>query len=110
MAPNRRRIIWRRKICSSSRFCWMRPEYSVRAEALLRAGSRVLETQSFAAPVLLAALDLRERGVMKFQVPAPRLVRCYEKLRTGYYPRAVFTQGEGPGVTVCEGATCRRFE
>jgi len=85
-------------------------EYSVRAAVLLRAGSRVLETQSFAAPVLLAALDLHERGVMEVQVPTAAAGFMLEKLRTAYYPRAVFTQGEGPGVTVCEGGTCRRFE
>jgi hypothetical protein len=85
-------------------------EYSVRAEALLRAGSRLLETRPFAAPVLLAALDLRERGVMEFHVPAAAAGFVLEKLRAGYYPRAVFTRGEGPGVTVCEGATCRRFD
>lgn len=85
------------------------PDYAVRAEALLRAGSRMLETQVFAAPLLLAALDLHERGVMKFQVPAGAEPAVLEKLRTRYLPRAVFTQGEGDEVIVCEGVTCRMF-
>ena len=85
------------------------PEYTVRAEALLRAGSRILETQSFAAPLLLAALDLHERGVMKFQVPADAGAEVLKTLRTSYFPRAVFTPGAGNEVTVCEGVTCRRF-
>ena len=45
------------------------PPHAARAENLLRAGARMLETQPFACPLLLAALDLHERGVMKFQVP-----------------------------------------
>lgn len=85
------------------------PDYAVRAEALLRAGSRVLETQVFSAPMLLAALDLLERGVMKFQVPAAAEPDVLEKLRTSYFPRAVFTPGDGREVIVCEGATCRMF-
>ena len=85
------------------------PEYARRAEALLRAGSRVLETQSFAAPLLLAALDLHERGVMKFQIPESPAAEVVAKLRAAYFPRAVYTPGAGGGVTVCEGVTCRIF-
>jgi hypothetical protein len=85
------------------------PEYAKRAEALLRAGSRVLETQSFAAPLLLAALDLHERGVMKFQIPEAAEADVLEILRTRYFPRAVFAPGAGGGVTLCEGVTCRPF-
>jgi uncharacterized protein YyaL (SSP411 family) len=85
------------------------PEYAKRAEALLRAGSRVLETQSFGAPLLLAALDLHERGVMKFQVPEAPAVEVLEKLRTSYFPRAVYERGGGNFVTLCEGVTCRIF-
>ena len=85
------------------------PQFAVRAEALLRAGSRVLETQAFAAPLLLAALDLHDRGVMKFQVPAAANAAVQETLRRTYFPRAVFTTGTGNEVTVCEGVTCRRF-
>ena len=76
---------------------------ALRAEALLRAGSRVLETQVFAAPLLLAAFDLHDRGVMKFQVPAAAEPEVLEKLRTRYFPRAVFARGEGNEVILCEG-------
>lgn len=86
------------------------PDYATRAEALLRAGSRVLETQSFAAPLLLSALDLRERGVMKFQLPEKLEPHVAENLRISYRPRAVFTAGEGSDVVLCEGVTCRLFE
>lgn len=86
------------------------PDHAMRAEALLRAGSRVLETQSFAAPLLLAALDLHERGVMKFQVARSAPSDVLGKLRDSYFPRAVFTAGaEGDEVIVCEGLTCRLF-
>lgn len=86
------------------------PDHAMRAEALLRAGSRVLETQSFAAPLLLAALDLHERGVMKFQVARSAPADVLGKLRDSYFPRAVFTAGaEGDEVIVCEGLTCRLF-
>jgi len=69
----------------------------------------MLENQSFACPLLLAALDLHERGVMKFQVPATPDGASLEKLRTSYLPRAVFTPGEGNDIIVCEGMVCRRF-
>jgi len=85
------------------------PEYKTRAEALLRAGSRVLETQPFAAPLLLAALDLHERGVMKFQVPKEVAGEVGEILKASYFPRAVFTLSGGKDVTVCEGVACRLF-
>ncbi len=86
------------------------PDYAVRAESLLRCGARVLEAQPFSAPVLLAALDLHGRGVMKFQcgdAPEPAVM---EKLRTSYVPRAVFTHGGGGSVTLCEGFTCRPWK
>ncbi|NJM38434.1 MAG: thioredoxin domain-containing protein [Akkermansiaceae bacterium] len=86
------------------------PEYTKRAEVLLRAGSRVLETQSFAVPLLLTALDLHERGVMKFQIPESPEAKIQEKLLTSYFPRAVYQPGEGAAVTVCEGVVCRLFE
>ena len=86
------------------------PVHAVRAGALLRAGARVLETRPFAAPTLLAALDLHQRGVMKFQVPAAAEPKVLELLRSSYLPRAVFTPGEGSSVTVCEGVTCRVFQ
>ena len=86
-----------------------RREHSARAMELLRAGSRMLEKQPFACPLLLAALDLHERGVMKFQVPAHADEKTLEKLRTFHLPRAVYAPGDGREVTVCEGVVCRRF-
>ncbi len=85
------------------------PDYAKRAEALLRAGSRVLETQPFAAPLLLAALDLHDRGVMKFQMPDSPSAESLEKLRATYFPRAVYAPGVGREVVLCEGVTCRIF-
>lgn len=86
------------------------PEYATRAEALLRAGSRVLETQAFAAPLLLAALDLQARGVMKFQVPESLAESVGEKLRMRYLPRAIYAPGVGQEVILCEGGRCRVFK
>lgn len=83
------------------------PAFAKRAEVLLRTGSRVLETRPFAVPILLGALDLFGRGVVKFQVPGGD---CPEKLRISYLPRAVFTKGEGEDVIVCEGMACRVWE
>lgn len=37
-------------------------KYRLRAESLIRAGSRILETQSFSCPTLVAAYDLLDRG------------------------------------------------
>jgi uncharacterized protein YyaL (SSP411 family) len=85
-------------------------QHAARAEDLLRAGSRMLETQSFACPLLLAALDLHDRGVMKFQVPAATDAKVLEKLRQTYLPRAVFAPGGGHEVIVCEGVVCRKFD
>ena len=86
-----------------------REAYAIRAENLLRAGARMLEKQAFACPLLLAALDLHERGVMKFQVPESADALVLEKLRTSHLPRAVFTSDHGREVILCEGVTCRRF-
>jgi uncharacterized protein YyaL (SSP411 family) len=86
------------------------PGHADRAEALLRAGARMLETQPFAGPLLLAALDLHDRGVMHFQIPAGAPAGMLEHLRKSYLPRAVFSPGEGTAVTVCEGNTCRVFK
>jgi uncharacterized protein len=83
--------------------------YAKRAEALLRAGSRHLETQPFGAPLLLAALDLCERGVMKFQIPNDPDPKLMDKFRTSYHPRAVRTRNHGSDFIVCDGASCRAF-
>jgi uncharacterized protein YyaL (SSP411 family) len=86
------------------------PGHAVRAEAILRAGARVLETQPFAAPLLLEALDLHERGVMKFQIPRSVPPAVLETLRRTYLPRAVFTvEGDGADVILCESGSCRRY-
>lgn len=86
------------------------PDYAKRAEVLLRAGSRVLETRPFAAPVLVAALDLRERGVTKFERPRQVEPELAERLRILYRPRAVHGVGEGTEILVCEGLACRVFK
>jgi uncharacterized protein YyaL (SSP411 family) len=83
------------------------PAYAKRAEAILRAGARTAEAQTFAVPVLLGALDLRDRGVVKIEVrgtPSPELA---EALRRAWIPRAVWTRSPGEGeVIVCEGQVC----
>ncbi|MCX6879493.1 MAG: thioredoxin domain-containing protein [Verrucomicrobia bacterium] len=84
-------------------------EFLTRAESLLRAGTEILESQPFAAPLLLAALDLHQRGVMKFQTPAAIAPAVLGKLQSTYFPRAVHTAGEGDSVILCEGFTCRIF-
>lgn len=86
------------------------PQHAERAVALLRAGSRMLASQSFACPLLLAALDLHERGVMHVQVPSAADAMILEKLRLAHLPRAVFAPGVGNEVIVCEGVICRKFE
>jgi uncharacterized protein YyaL (SSP411 family) len=86
------------------------PRHAARAGELLRAGSRMLETQPFACPLLLAALDLHERGVMKFQVPAAADAKVLENLRHAHLPRAVFAPGDANEVIVCEGVACRSFD
>jgi len=83
--------------------------YLDRAESLLRGGSPTLESQPFAAPLLVAALDLHQRGVMKFQIPASAAPEVLDKLRTSYHPRAVHTTTTGSRVTLCEGVTCRAY-
>lgn len=83
------------------------PAYAKRAEAILRAGARTAEAQAFAVPVLLRALDLRDRGVVKIEVkgaPPPELAAA---LRRAWIPRAVWTRSSGEGeVIVCEGQVC----
>jgi uncharacterized protein YyaL (SSP411 family) len=85
-------------------------DYAERAETLLRAGCATLENQVFAAPLLLAAYDLYQRGVMKFQVPAEPAPGSLEKLCATFLPRAVHTSGPGDSILLCEGFTCRIFE
>ncbi|MEI6653831.1 MAG: DUF255 domain-containing protein, partial [Verrucomicrobiota bacterium] len=80
-----------------------------RAEALLRCGTPAMESQPFAAPLLVAALDLHQRGVMKVQVPTSVAPDVLEKLRASFLPRAVHTPTAGRIVTLCEGVICRSF-
>lgn len=84
------------------------PAYAKRAEVVLRAGAGSAATQPFAVPVLLGALDLHLRAVVKVEVrgePEPALA---EALRKAWLPRAVWTRSPGGGeVIVCEGRTCR---
>jgi uncharacterized protein YyaL (SSP411 family) len=87
-----------------------RPDFHHRAEILLRAGTPLLESHPFAAPVLVAALDLCQRGVAKLQVPPATAPEAAARLRNTYLPRAVLTSGPGPDIIVCEGHTCRRWE
>jgi len=82
------------------------PAYAKRAEALLRTGSLMLETRSFAVPVLLAALDTHERGIAKFDVPRAEEA-TFRSLAGVYLPRAVFRRTDSGFAVVCEGVTCR---
>lgn len=86
------------------------PVFHERAEVLLRAGCGTLENQVFAAPLLLAAYDLHQRGVMKFQIPPECSPTLSDKLRTTFLPRAVQTIGHGAEIVLCEGVTCRIFD
>ncbi|MGC4014346.1 MAG: thioredoxin domain-containing protein [Luteolibacter sp.] len=84
-----------------------RPEFAVQGEAILRAEARTAAKQTFAVPVLLAACDLHERGVMKIEIGPDLEPALAHLLRTDYLPRAVFTRGTtAGGVVVCEGSVC----
>ncbi|MEP4078577.1 thioredoxin domain-containing protein [Haloferula sp.] len=85
--------------------------YATRGEAILRAGTRTMEKQGFACPVLLGVLDLKERGVAKVQVRGRLEAVLAEKLRETYLPRAVHAAEDGPGeVILCEGEVCKKWE
>ncbi|WP_193211034.1 thioredoxin domain-containing protein, partial [Luteolibacter marinus] len=81
------------------------PAYAKRAEVILRAGAKAIETRPFAVPVLIAALDLHQRGVVKIEVRGePGFAAA---LRETWLPRAVWTRSEGDGdVVVCAGQVC----
>ena len=83
------------------------PDYLRRAETLLRAGTPLLESHPFSAPVLVAALDLHQRGVLKLQVPVNPPAASAVPLRETYQPRAVLTNGDGPDIIACENNVCR---
>ena len=80
------------------------------AEALLRSGARVLETQPYAGPVLLDALDLYQRGLAKYQVPLSRRTKLPVILREAYQPRVVIDGGKGDEILVCEDKRCVLFK
>jgi uncharacterized protein YyaL (SSP411 family) len=82
------------------------PAYAKRAEALLRTGSLMLESRSFAVPVLLSALDVHERGIVKFDIPASD-DETFHALDHAYLPRSVFRRTREKFAVVCEGVTCR---
>ncbi len=84
------------------------PHHATRAETLLRAGASMLERQAFACPLLLAALDLHERGVMHFKIPAGAASAMLAKIHSRFLPRSVFSAGEADEVILCDDMTCRR--
>ncbi len=80
------------------------PRYHTRAEALLRGGSPLLQQHGFAAPVLVAALDLHERGIAHWKIPLTETINSYR-------PRAVITQDKDVIATlICEAQHCRAFD
>ncbi|GAA5483296.1 thioredoxin domain-containing protein [Haloferula sargassicola] len=81
--------------------------FGKKAEALLRAGSLVIEKHGFYGPVLLGALDLRLRGVRKLSLGRTADVSA---LRMAYEPRGVQEKVDGTEVTVCEGESCRLWD
>jgi len=85
-------------------------QYQKRAEALIRAGATTLEKQVFAAPVLLAAFDLDNRGVSHFQLPEKDYSPTLAKLSQSHRPRAVFNSHKGKDILLCEGRMCRIYK
>ena len=83
--------------------------FAKRAESLLRAGAGTLAKQVFAAPVLLAAHDLHNRGAQHFQLPETGYAETLARLSGTHRPRAVFTPHDGDNILLCEGMTCRIF-
>lgn len=84
-------------------------DYAKRAEALLRAGANTLEKQIFAAPVLLAAHDLNNRGVIHFQIPQKDYAATLARITSTHRPRAIFDSHTGSDILLCEGQSCRIF-
>jgi uncharacterized protein YyaL (SSP411 family) len=81
------------------------PRYQTRAEALLRGGTNTLTQHPFAAPVLLSAFDLWERGITHWQCSMDLMPT------SAYRPRAVFChQPHATNVTICEAQHCRKFD
>lgn len=91
--------------------------FATRAEDLLRAGSATLASQPFSAPVLLGALDLHQRGVMKFQIPGvpssgpdSSFDTRVATLHRTFLPRAVFASTDGEEILLCENRSCRVWD
>lgn len=81
------------------------PRYQTRAEALLRGGTNTLTQHPFAAPVLLSAYDLWERGIAHWQCTMDLMPT------SAYRPRAVFSHlPNATHVTICEAQHCRQFD
>ncbi|MEP2776251.1 MAG: thioredoxin domain-containing protein [Luteolibacter sp.] len=85
-------------------------DYSIRAVALLRAGANTLEKQVYAAPVLLSAHDLHNRGVIHFQLPQKDYAATLARLTSTHRPRAIFDSHTGKDILLCEGQSCVIFE
>jgi uncharacterized protein YyaL (SSP411 family) len=86
------------------------PDLAARAERILQAGTRSLQSQPFACPQLLAGFDLHQRGVMKFQVPGKLDEEMSKSLRSTFLPRAVFSPAKSAELLLCEGMSCRVFD
>lgn len=84
--------------------------YQKRAEALIRAGATMLEKQVFAAPVLLSAYDLHDRGVRHFQLPETDYTATLSRLTQAHEPRAVFNAHQGTNILLCENMMCKIYK
>ena len=84
--------------------------YQKRAEALIRAGATTLEKNVFAAPVLLSAFDLHDRGVRHFQLPKTDYTATLSRLSQTPGPRTVFNSHEGPNILLCEDMMCKIYK
>ena len=85
--------------------------YATRAEAILRAGSRKMDKQGFACPVLIGAYDRLLRGVVKMDVRGELPDELAAKARSTFVPLSVWVHSWGPGeVVACEGEACRPWE
>jgi len=83
-------------------------DFGKRAEAILSAGSKRMEEQGFACPVLLGAFDLKLREVPKMDVRGELDPKLAEKLRGTYLPAAVWTLSDGPGEVIeCRKLLCK---
>ncbi len=83
------------------------PAHLDRAKTLLQSGAGILQEHPFTAPVLLAALDLMDRGIATVHVPEDTEASVLTRLHQSYWPRALFLHGEANEVIVCEDQHCR---